>query len=223
MEVIGYSSHKENFLVFLFLGTVLGLVGGSYELLGLDNKTIEELAKEALALSVFSILSVFGLLGALFSGWRRVPKFIAECARRLSLPALRVGLSTGFIASGVTLGLGLGLLTLSFFSDEASLRNGGLALLSAGVFLFGVCWPYFLLAAEVLAIRSIWLQLSAYVYIFFVGATLYKYEQTGFWQFVVTLVFALVIGICLKIRKRRSAPHLTNRSSSRPMAAAGRP
>ena len=190
LELIGVSSYKENFLVFLAFGFVLGLVAVVLFATGHDTKGVESIVLEALALSVFSILSVFGMLGLYVSQLSRIPPRISKILHFVSLPSLRVGLATGFIASGITIGLGAAVYLPAKIFGFSDLAISGRMIFFIGVFLLFFVWPFLVISAEILDRKTFWLTASAVIYIIVILYVLYTYERAGFWwAFVISAVY----------------------------------
>lgn len=190
LELIGVSSYKENFLVFLVFGFALGLVAVVLFATGHDTKGIESIVLEALALSVFSILSAFGLVGLYVSQLSRIPPRISKILHFVSLPSLRVGLATGFIASGITIGLGAAVYLTAKIFCFSDLAISGRMVFVIGIFILFIVWPFLVISAEMLDRKAFWLTASAVIYIIVVLYVLYTYEGTAFWQaFVISAVY----------------------------------
>jgi hypothetical protein len=204
LEILGFSSLKESFFVFLAFGFALGLVAVILTAAGHDIKGVESIVLEALALSVFSILSIFGLAGTYVSSWARIPPRFSQILRFISLPSLRVGLTTGFIASGVTIGLGAAVFAVATVFGFSDLANSGRMVLVIGVFILFVVWPFFFISAEMHNAKATWLTASAIIYIITVLYVLYSYERTAFWQSFSISVVYLAFGAYLRVKRKNN-------------------
>ncbi|MGH8451070.1 hypothetical protein [Pseudomonas sp.] len=135
-------SALENLVVFIMCGFLL-IVGGSF---AIDlSKSLPDwyssLVQEPVSIAYFFILSLLGLVltGLVTLGGSR------DCSGKwwfeyLILAIGRAGISCGFIASGMLLGVGAGLFVITRGSAGSELSNNATQFMKLGVFCLSIAY-----------------------------------------------------------------------------------
>lgn len=205
-EKIGYSAHLEAFTVFLVLGGILGLIGGAFEALGGDPGEIFTVAEQGVALSVFMILCVGGLFGLLLADWQQLPRLIGLVLNRLCPSVLRVGLTTGFVAAGIIIGVGVGAFVPFYLLGTPEQQAPAQRLILLGALILLIWWPFYYAAAEVLDAGSKTIHIVAGLYVFMLAILLANVSTSSLWWgsgLPVLAAMAATIVVIRRVGKRR--------------------
>jgi len=107
-EDVGQNAHKEELFVFLTFGAALGVIAAVVEIRWGRGNQVLNVANEALAPRIFLMLCVIAIGGLVIASLERTPFWMKRKLRCAASAGLRAGLSAGFIAAGMTLGVGMG-------------------------------------------------------------------------------------------------------------------
>lgn len=203
IEEIGYQAHKEALGVFFGVGFFLGLAVTGFELAGLDPKDLVSLAQQAIALGIFFLLCFLGLFGILLTDHLGHTSRIRRTVHFLSLPMLRVGLTAGFAASGICMGLGLGGAFVFLFALDAERLISSVRLFFLGVSFSFTAWSLLYLFAELLRVTTKALQAIAVVFYVFVALILLVVAPWKYVGYLTVSVAGFGVIIWTKWRKTR--------------------
>lgn len=142
---IGFSF--ENFLVFLVVGFLVIVIGRLFvDLTGDLPEWYLGLIQEPISIAYFFILSIVSLIGIALAtcGGRRnhIGKWWFE---KILLAPCRAGINCGFIASGMLIGIGVGLFLVTRGAPYSELAEISIAFLALGIFCLSVAYPVSLL------------------------------------------------------------------------------
>lgn len=146
-DLVGLRANAEGFLVFTGFGFLLLSVGALF----LDYRSnlpdvFGKVMEEPISIFTFSLLYPCGLLLALIPthfGSKAVQLDPQPSAylRFLAFPISRAGGSAGAVASGMLVGMGLGLMLVGKVSADHSLFQYGWGFFAWGVFILGLLIP----------------------------------------------------------------------------------
>ncbi|MDD1000974.1 hypothetical protein [Pseudomonas sp. TNT2022 ID642] len=125
LEVIGFSSIRESFLLFLLIGFLFMFFGGFVIDFEKDlPKAYETFLTEPVAMNIFFWMSLCGLgLTALIAAVKGRAFLQRKVVTHYSLALSRTGLVAGAIIVGLFFGLAFAFLFLSFFPGHENVRQ----------------------------------------------------------------------------------------------------
>ncbi len=144
-EKIGIGSAFESFCVFLLSGFLVVSVGSIF--VDLTSSALPKwyfaLIEEPISMAYFFILSILSLIASAiatkFGTKNRNGKWWFE---KIILAPSRAGISCGFIASGMLIGIGGGLFIVTLGAPESSeLVNMSIAFIALGVYCLAIAYP----------------------------------------------------------------------------------
>lgn len=205
VNLIGLKANAEGFAVFSAFGFILLTLGALFldyhsNLPDLFRKVIEE----PISLFTFTFLYPCGLLLVLIPthfGSKTIqldpkpPAFL----RFIAFPISRAGGSAGSVASGMLVGMALGLMLLSQIYSDNSLLQLGRGLLALGIFLLAILIPFTLFFFYAFSAGQKWiLWLDAFSALC-LGAALYViYQFNDYYDWLaVASCIALLISFLL--------------------------
>ncbi|WP_422138100.1 hypothetical protein [Endozoicomonas sp. ALC020] len=146
-EKISIGSAFESLFVFLVAGMLLVVLGGCFvDLSGDLPGWYLNLIQEPISIGYFFILSILSLLATALVTWGGTKNHNEKWwFEKIFLAPCRAGISCGFIASGMLVGIGLGLFIVTRGVPDSELANTSLAFIALGVYCFAVAYPIALL------------------------------------------------------------------------------
>jgi len=146
-EKISIGSAFESFLVFMVSGFLVATVGGFFvDLSGELPDWYLGLIQEPISIAYFFILSIVSLLATAIATWGGTKNHNGKWwFEYIMLAPNRAGLSCGFIASGMLIGIGLGLLLVTRGAPDSELASTSIAFVALGIYCLAVAYPVALL------------------------------------------------------------------------------
>lgn len=146
-EKIAICSAFESFLVFLVFGFFVVLIGRHFiDLTGDLPDWYLSLIQEPIAIIHFFLLSVGSLLMTAIVTWCGTKNHNEKWwFEKILLPPSRAGISCGFIASGMLIGIGSGLFTVTHGAPETELAHTSVMFIALGIYCLAVVYPVSLL------------------------------------------------------------------------------
>lgn len=148
VELIGIKANIEGFAVFSVFGFGLFSFGALFIDYHANLPDIfVKLIEEPISIFTFSLLYPIGLFLALlptYFGSRSVQlePLPSSYLRFLAFPISRAGGSAGAVASGMLVGMGLGLMLVGKVTSDSSLFQYGWGFLAWGIFIIGLYVPF---------------------------------------------------------------------------------
>lgn len=195
-EKIGIFSVIENFVFFLVLGCVVILFGNLFYDLSSDlPEGYLVFLQEPVAILCFFVMSIVGLIvigfATKFGTVNLNDKWWFD---RILMVPCRVGIGSGAIASGMILGIGLGLIALSEFSGNDQFDKDGRLFLALGISFLGMVYPVMVLMLYLInhdRQYALNIEALAGIYVLFV---IYLLIKNG-WH----LDTSLALGVCFSL------------------------
>jgi len=198
-DPVGIAAHGENFSVFMALGIIIG-IATVLDCNVYISININELLKEAIALRIFLVLTVIGVLGLLIQQIPWIPNILRNLLQWCSCPCLRAGLSTGSIASGILLGYGAIVAGVAYVFDLEKLMGMGSLSLLISFFCISMLLPPLLFASSLLTDITFNLSLVSAVYSAVAIYLLVNFANLNRMEYLI-LGTGLVFSIVLKVRQ----------------------
>ncbi|MDP5460485.1 hypothetical protein [Alishewanella sp. SMS8] len=201
-EKISIGPAFESFLVFLVLGILVVVVGGCFVDLTSDLPDwYLSLIQEPVSISYFFILSILSLLTTALVTWGGTKNHNDKWwFDNIVLATSRAGISCGFIASGMLVGIGAGLFIVTRGSPDSELANTSMGFVALGIYCLAVVYPVSLLMLYMInknTKHNIFIDLLGALYITLVISASYKFREHMNW-IVISACFAVLI-ICMFI------------------------
>jgi hypothetical protein len=141
------------------------------------------------------------LFGLLLADWKSLPRIVVSFLKWACPSVLRTGLTTGFIAAGITFGLGAGAFAPFFLFGSPDQLVSAKRLILLGVVLLLIWWPFYYMAAEVLEVRSKALHFVAALYVIMVCVLLIKVDMSAFWWYSGLVALASMVAVLVVLRR----------------------
>lgn len=201
-KTLGFDSAAESFGVFLASGFLV-VAGGSFfvDITAELPDWYANLVQEPISISYFFILSIFGLLAA-FAVTRGGTRDIGQewWFRWFILAPSKAGISCGAIASGMLLGIGVGLFLVTRGAPTSELAYTSKSFMWLGVYCLAVIWPVTLLMAYLIDVEQrhrFVIDVLGLLYVIFVIYSAFNLRAHLDWvglmaQFAVLVVWAII-------------------------------
>lgn len=146
-EKISIGSAFESFCVFMLSGFLVVALGGFFVDLTSDLPDwYLVLIQEPISIAYFFILSIVSLIVTAFSTWFGTKNHNGKWwFDKLLLAPCRAGISCGFIASGMLIGIGAGLFLVTRGAPDSELATTSIAFIALGVYCLAIAYPVSLL------------------------------------------------------------------------------
>jgi len=195
-ERIGIFSVIENFAFFLVVGCVVILFGSLFYDLSSDlPEGYLVFLQEPVAIICFFVMSIVGLIVIGFATKLGTVNLSDKWwFDRILMVPCRVGIGSGAIASGMILGIGLGLITLSYFTESDQFYTDGRLFLALGISFLGMVYPVMVLMLYLIndnRQHALIIEILAVVYVSSVTFLLFN----NGWR----LDTSLALGVCFSI------------------------
>jgi hypothetical protein len=198
-------TNLQNECCFIVVGLFLGAVAVAQRLGHSTIIDVNTVLQEAIALRIFSILTVIGLIGAALSRVKQLNPRLRKLLEFGSLPVLRTGLSTGFAGCGIFLGSGIGTIAVNIYCNLSLSENSGTLSIFLAFMLFSIVWPCSLLATELLDVSSFKIKLVSVAYTVITLYLIIKYGEVTITQYVLCGVGLVAIGFFAYRSSRRNS------------------
>ncbi|MBW6391001.1 hypothetical protein [Billgrantia antri] len=146
-EKISICSAFESFLVFLTSGFFVVIIGDCFiDLAGDLPDWYLSLIQEPISIAHFFLLSVGSLVVTAIVTWCGTKNHNEKWwFEKILLPPSRAGISCGFIASGMLIGIGSGLFIVTRGAPETELAHTSVVFISLGIYCLAIVYPVSLL------------------------------------------------------------------------------
>lgn len=198
----------ESFCVFLIYGLLIGAGFGLGSAAKFDLTTVQKWMVEPLSFYAFFAMSLLGLmgLGVTNLAFARTPEsmHISPWAIGFWVPISNAGLSAGFIATGMSLGLAGGLLPWTFRDTEV--RHLALLLLVISAVMLAFLVPLTLLKRWMFTQTRTEERISTLTGCAYClsAAVLYLFiDEEAFYRFATGLFFTSLLGVGLALRQKK--------------------
>ncbi|WP_372740204.1 hypothetical protein [Neptunomonas sp.] len=196
-EKISIDSAFESFLVFMVSGFLVVAVGGFFvDLSGELPDWYSGLIQEPISIAYFFILSIVSLLATAIATWGGTKNHNGKLwFEYIVLAPNRAGISCGFIASGMLIGIGLGLLLVTRGAPDSELASTAIAFVALGIYCLAVAYPVALLMLYLInhnTKHNIVIDIFGAVYVALVLFAGYKFKEHMDWV-TVGAIFAIFI------------------------------
>lgn len=201
-EKISIGSAFESSVVFFLAGTLVVVVGGCFvDLTGELPDWYLSLIQEPISISYFFILSIVSLIATALVTWGGTydhnEKWWFE---KIFLAPSRAGISCGFIASGMLIGIGAGLFIVTRGAPDSELANTSMLFIALGVYCLAVVYPVSLLMLYLInknTKHNLTIDIFGALYVALIIFSGYKFRQHMDWVgvgacFAVLIVYAFV-------------------------------
>lgn len=201
-EKISIGSAFESFMVFLLAGILVVVIGGFFvDITGDLPDWYLSLIQEPISIAYFFILSIVSLIGAALVTWGGTKDHNEKWwFEKIFLAPSRAGISCGFIASGMLIGIGSGLFIVTLGAPESELSNTSVLFVALGVSCLAVVYPVSLLMLYLInknTKHNIIIDVFGALYVALIIFAGYKFREHMGWVsvgacFAVLVVYAFV-------------------------------
>ncbi|WP_320055762.1 hypothetical protein [Desulfuromonas thiophila] len=142
-EKISIGSAFESFIVFFLAGILVVVIGDCFvDLTGDLPDYYLSLVQEPISINYFFILSIASLIFTALVTWGGTTDHNEKWwFEKILLAPSRAGISCGFIASGMLIGIGAGLFIVTLGAPESELANTSMLSMALGVYCLSVIYP----------------------------------------------------------------------------------
>lgn len=201
-EKISIGSAFEAFFVFMVSGFLVVVVGGFF--IDLTDDLPDwylGLVQEPISIAYFFILSIGSLIATAITTWGGTKNHNEKWwFEKILLATSRAGISCGFIASGMLIGIGAGLFLVTRGAPNSDLASTSIAFLALGIFCIAVAYPVSILMLYLInqnTKHNLIIDLLGALYIAFIIFAGYKFKEHMEWVglgacFSVLIVYAFI-------------------------------
>ncbi|MCG3846670.1 hypothetical protein [Photobacterium damselae] len=217
-EKISIGSAFENFFVFMLSGLLVVVIGGFFVDLTDDLPDwYLGLIQEPISIAYFFILSIVSLIATAIATWGGTKNHNEKWwFEKILLAPSRAGISCGFIASGMLIGIGAGLFLVTRGSPDSELATTSLGFVALGIYCLSVAYPVSVLMLYLInqnTKHNFIIDLFGAVYVALVLFAGYKFKEHMDWV-IIGAIFAIFIVYAFISRKWLRATDNKSRNSN---------